>query len=156
MGAALPWDEAWLADYRARMDGLKSLPALPDSVLFCLPFLLKLPRQTLGRHWSEAARYRKWLRPHVEAAVRPWLGHAPMKKAQITITRVSTGCGVDYDNNVSSTKPLVDLLLIQSSVHPSSLGLIEDDDPARLTRIIRWERCATRKEQRTEIIIERA
>lgn len=150
------YDEAWLLEHQAKMAGLKSLPPLPDRIEFSLPFLLKLPRVTMGRHWSAGAAYRKKLAPLVEAAIRPWLGHAPMKKAKVTVTRVSTRWPpCDYDNNVTSTKPLIDLLLVRSKTHPHSFGLLEDDDPDRLMRIISAERCTRIREQHTEVIIER-
>jgi hypothetical protein len=148
--------ESWLAEYQARMAGMKNLPVLPDQIEFSLPLLLKLPNASIGHHWKAAYGYRQKLLPIVTEAVKSWLAHQPMRRARLTVTRVSTASQrADEDNCYASLKPLVDLLLIKSKTHPHSLGILTDDNPDLLEIIACSERCLHRQEQRTEVLIER-
>lgn len=150
------FDSQWLADYQRRRasegDGLR----LPDVIAFEIPLLLKLPNTLSGRHWSVHMAQRKKLRPMMELALQQYFGCIPMEKAAVTITRYSTGAvRPDVDNQFSSAKPILDLLLVRCEKHPHSFGIIIDDDPERLTPYVFAERCETRKEQRTAVRIER-
>lgn len=83
----------------------------------------------------------------ISALVPLALGREPIWCAAVTITRYSVG-EPDYDGLVGGCKSLIDCL--------HRLGIIRGDDPARLTSKITSVRCATRAEQRTEVLIKAA
>lgn len=150
------FDEAWLAAYKLRLAGAKSAARLPDRIEFSVPRLLALPNVTGGQHWTLAVRRRTILAPLVGEALRPWLGCIPMQRARVTVTRYSTGdVRPDTDNAFASLKPLIDLLLVRDKTHPHSFGLIEGDAPHQIFPIALAVRCSTKKDQRTEVVIER-
>lgn len=148
--------ESWLAAHQAKMAAQRGEPVKPAPLLidFSIPYALKLPNTTNGRHWIAAHGYRKRLGEMVAEAVKPWQGHAPMERAKVTITRWSVGIA-DQDGVVASVKPLIDLLLVRSKVHPHSFGLITDDDPKHIELVVTGAKATSRKEQRTHIMIER-
>jgi hypothetical protein len=150
------FDQAWLAAHQAKMAAHRGEPIrpAPSLVEFSIAYPLKLPNTTNGRHWIAAHGYRKRLGEMVGEAVKPWNGQQPMERARVTITRWSIGV-CDADNLVSSVKPLLDLLLVRSKAHPHSFGLIRDDDPAHVELVVLPGKAASRKEQRTDVRIER-
>lgn len=125
----------------------------PLMIQFSIPYALKLPNTTNGRHWIAAHAYRKRLGEMVGEAVKPWAGHQPMERARVTITRSSVGVP-DPDAVGAACKPLIDLLLVRSKVHPASFSLITDDDPAHIVFVPLAEKVAHRSEQRTSVLIE--
>jgi Holliday junction resolvase RusA-like endonuclease len=150
------FDEKWYEDYQRKRAGQGDGVRLPDIIEFEIPLILKLPNTLSGRHWSAHMAQRTKMKPMLEIALRPFFGCMPMEKASVTITRYSTGSTrPDTDNLFASVKSLIDLLLVRSKKHPHSFGLIIDDHPDRLTPHMLSERCATRKEQRTKVKIER-
>jgi hypothetical protein len=133
----------------------QSIPVLPDTIQFSIPVLLKLPNQMSGKGWQVAFAQRKKLMPLVHEATRAWHGREPIDRAVVTVTRFATGPECDDDNAAASVKPLVDLLLVRSKTHPHSVGIVVDDSPAHMIQNSRVVRVATRKEQRTEVTIQR-
>jgi hypothetical protein len=150
-----PFDEAWLASHNAKMARIRGEPTKPAPLLieFSLPFLLRLPNRTTGQHWSGGHAYRKSLLGPVAQALAPWQGHHPMERARVTVCRFTTRLP-DHDGNVASLKPLIDLLLVRSKVHPSSLGIIRDDDPAHLELIALAQRVTNNEHKCTTVTIE--
>jgi hypothetical protein len=150
------FDESWLVAYRARMAGMQGEPTKPAPLLieFSIPVATKLPNRTQGQHWSAGVAYRKALLPLVAEAVKPWVGHAPMEKARVTITRRSVGVP-DQDGCWASAKPLIDLLLARTKIHPHSLGLIVDDAPGQIELTVLSERVRHRDQHETIVRIER-
>lgn len=152
----MPFDQAWLAQHNAKMAAFRGEPIKPPPLLveFSIPYALKLPNTTNGRHWIAAHGYRKRLGEMVAEAVKPWAGHQPVGRARVTITRYSIGTP-DPDAIGAACKPLIDLLLVKSKVHPHSFGLLVDDSPAHIEFVPVAVKVATRKEQRTHVRIER-
>jgi len=54
----------------------------------------------------------------------------------------------------ASVKPALDILLARTATHPHSLGLLVEDDPARVTLLPRQERVSERRFCRTTFLIE--
>lgn len=138
------------------MTVLRGEPIKPAPLLveFSIPHVLKLPNQTNGYFWPVAHAYRKTLVPLVAEAVKPWSGHQPMEKARIIIMRYSVGV-CDPDAVPAASKPLIDLLLVPSKVHPHSFGLIQNDSPAHIELIAVGVKVAHRHEQRTSVRLDR-
>jgi len=148
-------DAAWLRDYErkealARGVTLKPAPALIE---FAIRHLLRLPNRTNGRHWVVNYDYRRELLPLIADATEQWAMCEPIQRARVTITRHSTGV-VDDDNLAASVKPALDILLARTATHPHSLGLLVEDDPARVTLLPRQERVSERRFCRTTFLIE--
>lgn len=150
------FDAAWLAAYQARIAGMRGEPTKPAPLLieFSIPVATRLPNRTQGQHWSAGHAYRKALLPLVSEAVKPWVGHAPMERARVTVTRRSVGVP-DTDNCWASAKPLIDLLLARTKTHPHSLGLIVDDAPGQMELTVHSERVRHRDQHETHVRIER-
>lgn len=150
------FDASWLRQYETRMASLRGEPIkLPPLLIeFSIPHMMRLPNRTNGNHWSVSHAYRKYLLPMVSDAVEPWAGHQPMERARLTFSRYSVGFA-DPDAVHGSVKPLLDLLLVQSKTHPSSLGLIRDDSPMHIEYAAVGIKVAHRIEQRTRVRIER-
>lgn len=150
------FDESWLTAYQARMAGLRGEPTKPAPLLieFSIPVATKLPNRTQGQHWTAGVAYRKALLPLVVEALKPWVSHAPMERARVTITRRSVRLP-DADNCTASVKPLIDLLLARTKTHPHSLGVLVDDGPGQieLTVLAEWVRHLD--QQATHVRIER-
>jgi len=143
------WDMSWLKQHQTRMASMRGEPIKPPPLLiqFSIAHALKLPNTTGGYFWPASHAYRKKLLPLVADAVKPWEG-------RVTITRYSVGIP-DPGAVMAATKPLVDLLLVRTKTHPSSMGLIRDDSPAHIELIAVGAKAESRKHQRTEVKIER-
>ena len=150
------FSESWLLDHQAKMAALRGLPAKPAPALieFSLPFLLRLPNRTQGFHWSGGHAYRKLLLGPVAQALAPWQGHQPMERARISVTRHTTRLP-DPGAAMASLKPLVDLFLVKSKVHPTGLGVLVDDTPDRLELIAESIQVHSNDQKRTTIRIEK-
>lgn len=149
------FDQSWLSAHNAKMAAFRGEPIKPPPLMveFSIPVALKLPNRTNGQHWSAAHAYRKELLPLVAEAVKPWAGHLPMERARVTIKRYSVGV-CDPDAVPAACKPLIDLLLAPSKVHPHSFGLIQDDSPAHIELVAVGAKAASRAAQRTVVLIE--
>jgi hypothetical protein len=111
-------------------------------------FLPKLPNQLLGARWFiRSAEARKWKRLVGDALMREGLpipGDWPLKKARITLTRMSPR-QCDFDGLVGSFKSCVDSL-----VHH---GVIEDDTPEHVVCEYKHEKAPRTKQGiRIEVI----
>lgn len=150
------FDESWYRQHQSHMASLRGEPVkLPPLLIeFSIPHAMRLPNVVNGTHWASHVAYRKELLPLVADAVKPWTGHQPIDRAKVTIIRYSVRL-CDHDNCVASVKPLVDLLLVRSGVHPHSLGLLVDDGPDHIDLSVSSAKAETRAEVRTAVRIER-
>lgn len=108
-----------------------------------------LPRLQPNERWHWAARYRhdkRWREWVGRSARHAGLPARPLERAVIECTRYSVRA-CDVDNCFASWKPLLDGL---------KRVVIVDDSPDHVTVLSRWERCASRKEQRVRIVVEEA
>lgn len=101
-----------------------------DDIVFSLPFLLDSLNEQLRQHWAKRSKAKWDLSQEVMAAVggpahypRP-----PWRKVRVTVNRCSAG-RLDLDSLAGSVKPLLDVLCVESPIHPSGLGFFEDDRP---------------------------
>lgn len=124
------------------------------SVAFVLPLVLPSLNERQRTHFRELSRQQRDLSQEVMVALggprhypRP-----PFDVARVTIIRHSAGC-LDPDSLVGHVKPLLDVLCVNSRIHPCGLGIIEDDTPARCHLVVSQQR-ATRKEQFTAVMVE--
>ena len=127
----------------------------PREVSFVLPFLLPSLNVRDRQHWAERHRQQVMLQQEVMVAVggprhypRP-----PFARARVTVVRISTG-QTDPDNLAASTKGLLDVLKARSERNPLGLGIIVDDNPARLELVVRQQHAPSLKEQATAVRIE--
>ena len=145
----MAFTEQWLADYQARMAGLKDARPLPDVIHFTIPMKLILPNRLNGKSWGPFYGQRKRLKTLLDAEIGRWSGHAPMERARVTVTRFGSGREPDPDNLNASIKPLLDMLLVKR------FGLIRDDASKHMVPIAAFVRVAHKPQERTEVLIER-
>lgn len=143
------FSERWLREHQQRMQQLKGIPPVPvaggDGVI---KFTLSKPTPRLNPylrlHWSKRKKLQLAIANEIAVLVPYAARRQPIEHAIVTITRYSVG-EPDYDGLVGGMKPLIDCL--------HRLGIIVNDDPKHLTLKASSVRCATRKEQRTEVVI---
>lgn len=114
------------------------LRASEGSGEYCLEiFIGELPRTPNGSHghWRVKAAATKLWRTRVEGLARPFKPESPLSLAKVTCTRFSSH-EPDFDNLVSSFKPLVDGL--------KAAGVIVDDKSAHLEREYLWQKASPR------------
>lgn len=131
-------------------------------IRFSVPFATPLLNQQQGVHWSRLRNRRKAIAWQVKLAVLGQIPPQPFARARVTITRHSPGVP-DTDNLWGGVKGLVDCLVAPGSPvvvkgkprlpHPFGLGLVADDNPARMELVVRAEKCP-RGQAKTEIVIE--
>lgn len=149
------YDAAWQRqrDREAAIARGEALKPPPARVEFVIRRLLKLPNTANGRHWTAGMSYRAELLPLIADATSEWAMCEPIQRARVTITRCSVGVA-DEDNLHAAVKGCLDILLERTETHPHSLGLLVDDDPARIELDVRQERVAERRLQRTIVVVE--
>jgi hypothetical protein len=159
------FSEDWLAEHQAKMARIKAetlqppvaglVVPLPDRIEFSLPVLLRITSNARD-HWVIALKQRKALAKLMAPYLTPLAGCEPMARARLTITRFTVNpARIDEDNLMISGKACADLLLLPTKTHPNSFGIIVDDKPGQLTRVMRVEKVKQRRLQRTHILIER-
>lgn len=130
-----------------------------------IPVVTPLLNATLRQHWrkrGQGTRGIAWeLRLAMSrAGVTP--PAKPFQRARVTIIRRSVGMP-DRDGLIGGVKGLVDSLLDPGirmvkgelrALHPTGLGIVQDDSPACMTLEVRAERVRSRAEQGTTVIIE--
>ncbi len=113
-------------------------------ISFEIPQLPKLPNQIMYSHWRTRHNHAtKWKNLVIEATVKLCLwknaelsDRLPFKKARVIITRCSSR-QPDFDNLVSSIKPLLDGLV--------KAGIISDDRQDVIAQpIVLWEKAGRR------------
>jgi hypothetical protein len=156
----LTFTEKWLAEYQARMNGIKARPVQkagpppaaaaivqPDVIEFTLSRPTPLLNRSLRIHWAQRSKRQRALMVEI-ASLLPRGFNQRFERAEVTITRYSVGVP-DYDGMVGGAKSLIDCL--------HRLGIIRNDDPEHMaTPKITSVRCATRAEQRTEVRVTRS
>lgn len=162
------FSEAWLRDYlgkQASQPRAKRVtqPASPVPVLVApqptdvITFTLSRPTITLNEylrmHWTKRSTYQRDLSDAIGRRVLAVPCRPPLQRAIVTITRHSLQ-QPDDDGLHGGFKPLLDCLLVKSDRHPHGLGFIVDDSPQHILCVPVWAACATRKEQRTVVVIE--
>lgn len=145
------FDEAWLRSYTARRAAAAPVPAT-DAISFTLCRPTPLLNVLLRMHWRSRQMLARSISAEIARLVPDLPGRQPLEHARVSVTRFSTQ--VPDQDNLMGCKIMIDALLVLSKRHPNGLGLIRDDDPAHLTLVVQSERCATRREQRTEVVIK--
>lgn len=146
------FSEAWLRDYNARRAAVAPVPT-GNVVRFTLCRPTPLLNQLIRMHWRARMMLARSISAEVARLVPAAPARQPLEHACVTIVRYSVGIP-DHDGLVGGCKLLIDTLLVLSKRHPNGLGFIVDDDPAHMTLVVRAERCANHKDQRTEVTIE--
>lgn len=121
---------------------------------------------TLRQHWAKRRRKDKGLAWQVKVAIlegKQAIPPVPFQRARVTIIRRSLGTP-DRDGLVGGVKGLVDCLLHPGPVrmvdgkprclHPTGLGIVQDDGPDRLELVVKAERVRSKAEQGTSVTIE--
>ena len=128
--------------------------AVMRSLAFVLPRVLPSLNQRLRTHWAKAGREQAALAWDVTAAIGGphWFPRPPFGKARVSVVRNSAGA-LDPDSLAGHVKPLLDVLCVNSRVHPNGLGIIEDDAPDKCELIVTQHR-ASRGEGFTAVRIE--
>lgn len=124
------------------------------SLAFVLPRVLPSLNTRLRTHWAKAAHEQAELAWDVMASMGGphWFPRPPFAKARISVVRHSAG-QLDADNLAASCKPLLDVLCVNSRIHPNGLGIIEDDAPAKCELVVTQQR-ASRGKAFTAVRIE--
>lgn len=124
------------------------------SVAFVLPRVLPSLNVMLNQHWAKRLREKTTLAHEVMAAMSGsrHFPRPPFAKARITIVRHGPNA-LDIDGLYGSCKPLLDVLCVSSKVHPTGLGIIEDDAPSKCELIVTQQH-ASRGEAFTVVRVE--
>lgn len=106
--------------------------------VFTLPFALESLNTRDRKHFGERHRAQDQMKLEVLAAIGGTrdLPRPPFARARVTVVRCSAG-QLDPDNAYAACKGLLDVLCVQSVVHPHGLGIIADDSPRHLDLIVR-------------------
>jgi hypothetical protein len=136
------------------------------TIRFDLAQTTPLLNVTLRQHWSKRRRKDKGLAWAVKVAILESgqaIPAAPFQRARVTIVRRSVGVP-DRDGLVGGVKGLVDCLLHPGPVtvvngkprflHPTGLGIVQDDGPDRLVLVVTAERVRSKADQGTSVTIE--
>lgn len=110
-----------------------SAPA-SEALSFTLSFTLDSMNVRDRKHRYSHGADKKSLNLEVLAAIggSRYKPFPPWKRVRVTVVRCSAG-KLDRDNLWGSAKNLCDVLCVQSSRHPSGLGICVDDDEAHMT-----------------------
>lgn len=105
---------------------------------FVIPFALESLNVRDRKHWGKRSRDKNNMRLEVIAAIggTRYLPTSPFKKVRVTVIRCSAG-RLDKDNAAASVKSLLDVLCVNSSRHPTGLGIIEDDSDNLLDLVVK-------------------
>ena len=123
------------------------------TVKFTLNFLTPLLNTTSRQHFHKRTAARRSLAWDIRVAIgRGFRPPEPFVRARVTIRRYSIGTP-DPDGFAGGLKALLDCLQPASARHPTGLGFILDDAPSCMVPEFAAIRCATRAEQRTEVVI---
>lgn len=137
---------------------------MPGRVLsFELDRPTPLLNRTLRQHWSGRMRDQRALAWAIRVALQgQQLPAQPFRRARVTIVRRSAGTP-DHDGLLGGVKSLVDCLLDPGPVtirngkarclHPTGLGIVQDDSPACMTLVVQAER-VPKDRQGTSVTIE--
>lgn len=126
-----------------------------EPIVFTLPLLLPTPNRTRGEHWAATHKRKKRLAEEVAVALGFRRPPEPLTKARVTVWRHSVSA-MDFDNNVASLKPLLDVMQPPTVRRKYGLGLIADDGPETIDVAVHWLKSATRRDQRTVVKVEAA
>lgn len=121
---------------------------------------------TLRQHWSRRRRKDKGLAWAVKVAIletKQAIPPEPFQRARVTIIRRSVGTP-DRDGLIGGVKGLVDCLLHPGPVrmvqgkpralHPTGLGIVQDDSPDHMELVVKAERVRSKAEIGTSVTIE--
>jgi hypothetical protein len=106
-------------------------------IAFILPFALPSLNVRDRRHRYRHGQDKKAMNLEVLAAIggSRYLPRPPFKRARVTIVRCSSQ-RLDPDGLPAVAKNLLDVLCVQSKVHPTGLGVLVDDSPKHLELIV--------------------
>lgn len=148
------FDEAWLRSYNARR-AADAPVASKEAISFTLCRPTPLLNELIRMHWRARMMLARSISAEIARLVQDVPSRQPFERAEVTIMRYSVGIP-DQDGLIGGCKLHLDALLVRSERHPNGLGLIKDDDPSHLTLVVRSVRCATQKDQRTQVTIHGA
>lgn len=113
---------------------------------FVLPFALPSLNVRDRRHRYQHGSDKKQMNLEVLAAIggSRYLPRPPFNKCRVTVVRCSSQ-RLDPDGLGAVCKNLLDVLCLQSLVHPSGLGIIVDDNPKLLTLVVEQSTAAPGK-----------
>lgn len=102
---------------------------------FTIPVATPLLNEWQRMHFLPRGRMKLNMAWHVRAAVGAW-NKPPIQKCRIEIDRHSAGLP-DWDGLYGGLKPLLDVLTKHNnSTNPHGLGIIEDDSPKIITKLV--------------------
>ncbi|WP_435102330.1 hypothetical protein [Arhodomonas sp. AD133] len=122
-----------------------------DYIRFEIPEPTILLNQYLRMHWKARRRYVQRLAWRIRAAIGA-RRRRPMEQCRIEIERHSAGLP-DWDGLYGGLKGLLDCLVVCTDRNPHGLGLIRDDNPECVVRLVARPVSAPRGQGKTVVTI---
>lgn len=120
-------------------------------VEFTIPIATPTLNEWQRMHWQKRRRTNIEMAWQIRAALGKWTGD-PIKDCSIYIERHGSRL-VDWDGVYGGLKPLLDALVKNTKTNPHGLGIIEDDSPNVVKKIVAVQKKSTRKGCRTLVRI---